>query len=105
VPIPSTNTVVYTVADDGAPVLTDSRTCRIIVLGPPRIVQANRSGANVVLTWTAIPGLRYRAVFKDNLGQPNWNDLAGDVVAAGQTATKTDTPGAQQRFYRIRTVE
>jgi len=105
VPVPSTNTVVYVVTDDGTPVMSDSRTCRIVVLGPPRIVQVNRSGPNVFLTWTAIPGVRYRVVFKDSLGQPDWNDLAGDVVAASQTATKTVTPGPQQRFYRVQAVE
>jgi len=99
---PGTNTIVYTVSDDGTPALVDSRSCRVIVLAPPRITAINQTGVNVTLIWTAIPGLSYRVQFKDNLSQPDWTDLPGDILATGQTATRADTLGLQQRFYRIR---
>lgn len=67
------------------------------MLGAPRSVEVSRTGANIALTWTAISGLRYRVQFKENLSQPEWTDL----LATGQTATKNDTLGPQQRFYRI----
>jgi uncharacterized repeat protein (TIGR01451 family) len=101
VPVPSTNTIVYTVTDNGVPALTDTKSCRIVVLAAPRIVEIRRTGASVSLTWTAIAGSRYRVQFKDTLAQPDWSDLPGEVLATGQTASKTDAPGSQQRFYRI----
>jgi uncharacterized repeat protein (TIGR01451 family) len=101
VPVPSTNTVVYTVRDDGVPALTDTKSCRIVVLAAPRIVELRRTGANVALTWSSIAGLRYQVKFKDRLSQPDWNDLPGEILATGPTATKTDALGLQQRFYRI----
>jgi uncharacterized repeat protein (TIGR01451 family) len=105
VPVPSTNTIVYTVTDNGVPALIDTKSCRIVVLAAPRIVDIRRTGASVSLTWTAIAGSRYRVQFKDNLAQPDWSDLPGEVTAAAPTAGKTDVLGAQQRFYRIRAGE
>ena len=55
------------------------------------------------LSWSAIPGKRYRVQYKANLGGPLiWSSLAGDVTASGDVATKVD-PGALpgQRFYRV----
>jgi hypothetical protein len=102
VPVPSTNTIVYSVTETGVPALTDTKHCRIVVLAAPRIVELRRAGASVSLTWTAIAGSRYRVQFKDNLAQPDWSDLPGEVLATGETATRTDSLGPRQRFYRLR---
>ena len=63
----------------------------------------NRSGSNIDLFWLAQRSLVYRVQFKTNLADSAWYDLSGDVTAAANTATKTDTTlgNAQQRFYRI----
>jgi hypothetical protein len=56
----------------------------------------------VTLSWSAIPGRRYRVEFKDNLGHAVWTNL-GVVTAPGNTASVSD-PGAlnsSQRFYRV----
>jgi hypothetical protein len=102
VPVPSTNTVVYTVSDNGSPTLSDEKTCRVIVLPAPRLTEIRRAGASVSLTWTAIAGSRYRVQFKDSLSQSDWSDLPGEVLATGETATRTDSLGPRQRFYRLR---
>jgi hypothetical protein len=64
-------------------------------------------GAENVLTWTSVSGKTYRVQFKPDLGQATWTDLAGDVVASGATASKSDTSmaGATKRFYRIMVVQ
>ena len=55
---------------------------------------------NVVITWSAVSNATYRVQFKANLNA-TWTDLAGDVVATGSTASKTDVPTTSTGFYRI----
>ena len=57
----------------------------------------------VTLTWQAEPGRIYRVQYKNDLGEPEWTNLPGDVEALGATASKTDSTvnGIIQRFYRI----
>jgi hypothetical protein len=57
----------------------------------------------VTLSWSAIPGRRYRVQFKDHLGDPAWTNLGVVVVASSETASLADAGGAnlQQRFYRV----
>ena len=104
VPVPSTNTIVYSVTDNGAPTLSDSRTCKVVVLAAPRVVEIHRAGSNVQLIWTAIAGVRYRVQFKYRLSDEVWTGLSGEVTASGTTATKTDVVNASQRFYQIEVV-
>lgn len=59
------------------------------------------SGQTRTLTWTAVPGKTYRVQFKNNLDDPDWNDLLPDVTASGETASKSDPLGPDQRFYRV----
>jgi Lamin Tail Domain/CotH kinase protein/Carbohydrate binding domain/Immunoglobulin domain len=70
------------------------------LLAPPEVELGTGSAT---LSWTAEPGATYRLQYKDKLGDPEWMDVPGDVVAAGPTASKTDTtiPSVGQRFYRI----
>jgi hypothetical protein len=58
---------------------------------------------NVTVTWTATPGRAYRLQVKDQLNEPSWTDVAGDVVASTNVASKNDTtgPSQTQRFYRV----
>jgi hypothetical protein len=42
----------------------------------------------------------YRVQFKANLSDA-WTSLAGDVLATGSTASKTDAPITSTGFYRI----
>jgi uncharacterized delta-60 repeat protein len=70
---------------------------------PLEMKNAERIGADVALTWSAIPHRTYRVQYRENLSAKTWTDLPGDVLATGATAGKTDTTraGAVQRFYQV----
>ena len=57
----------------------------------------------VTLSWSAIPGKRYRVQYKSNLSNIAWTTLGADVTAGGTSALKTDNTvsGIAQRFYRV----
>jgi hypothetical protein len=57
----------------------------------------------IIINWYAIPGLTYRIQYKNNLNDPAWTDLPGDVQATNNIALKLDTPASTNvsRFYRI----
>jgi hypothetical protein len=73
------------------------------VQGPPAPIITSIKVTNgiVTLTWHSIPAHSYRAQFKSALADANWTDLSGDVIAAGQTASKTNTVAAAARYYRV----
>ena len=60
---------------------------------------------HVQIVWGALSNATYRVQFKSDINGTIWTDLTGDVVATGNTASKTDilTPGS--RFYRIQVVQ
>jgi hypothetical protein len=58
------------------------------------------------VTWFTEPGGTYRLQIKTNLTDTAWTDVGGDVIAAGATASQTDTAtGRTQRFYRVLRLE
>jgi hypothetical protein len=60
-------------------------------------------GTTVSLTWDSEAGRTYRVQYKNDLAEPEWSNLPGDVNASGNGASKTDTTvdGFDQRFYRV----
>jgi len=69
---------------------------RVLTLAP-------LGGSGTRLLWSAAPGKTYQAQFKDQLGDADWTNLPGLIMANGTTASTTD-PGAgqgSQRFYRV----
>jgi Bacterial TSP3 repeat len=56
-------------------------------------------GAKTII-WSAAPGRVYRVQYKEDLNA-NWSELAGQVIAASSTASKSDTESAHHRFYRV----
>ena len=76
------------------------------VLPTPDIVSVGitQPGA-VAISWTAIPGKRYRVQHQPNLGSGTWFQLAGDITATHVVASKTDLIGAGARFYRVMLIE
>jgi hypothetical protein len=61
-----------------------------------------RQGNNVVLRWSAISNRTYRVEWRAALNSGSWTALAGDVIATGTAASKTNAvSGIQQRFYRV----
>ena len=57
---------------------------------------------NPTLIWPVLAGKTYQVQFKNNLTDPAWQTLPGDVTILGSTAYFTDsTPVTGQRFYQI----
>lgn len=54
------------------------------------------------LTWPSVSNQTYWVQYKSALTNASWDDLPGEVVAAGTSASKTDTIGTETRFYRVR---
>jgi hypothetical protein len=72
---------------------------------PTFYVQASpgaSSGQNPTLIWPVQSGKTYQVQFKNNLTDPAWQALPGNVTILGSTAYFTDpTLVAGQRFYQI----
>ena len=66
-------------------------------------VQIILSENGASLTWSAQVGATYRVNFKNNLSDPLWNNISGDLTATSSTATWTDidAPYVNQRFYQL----
>jgi hypothetical protein len=58
----------------------------------------------VLISWSSVSNATYRVQFKTDLKAANWTDLAGDVLASSNTASKTDLFTKSNRFYRIQVV-
>lgn len=99
--IGTSNYITARVTDNGVPSQNDTKSFAILVLARPAIQSASVSGANFILTWSAIPGTKYRVQFKNNLGDPAWTTLVPDVTAVGTTASYFDPVNTVQRFYRV----
>lgn len=92
------------VTDNGAPALSDTESFSITVQPRPAVQTAGIVGGNFALTWSAIPGAKYRVQFKNQLEETDWTDLLPEVTAGGATAEFNDPLGSVQRFYRVRVV-
>ncbi|HMC28775.1 MAG TPA: Ig-like domain-containing protein, partial [Verrucomicrobiae bacterium] len=98
----STNQITVIVTDDGSPPLSDSRSFTVVVRPPPLIHAISFSGSSVALVWSAISGTGYGVQYKSSFDEIGWTDLAGKVIADGDSATKVDSiDSAPQRFYRV----
>jgi hypothetical protein len=56
---------------------------------------------SVTLTWAACAGQIYRVQYRNQVQGPGWSDLPGDVMAWGDTASKSDFMILPYRFYRV----
>jgi len=60
------------------------------------------TGGLPTLVWPAQPGTSYQVQFKDDLGDPAWQDLFGSVSLVGDHGYALDLlPSNSKRFYRI----
>ncbi len=69
-----------------------------------RVSGGSTSGADsITITWNAVSGKRYSLQYKDDLANPQWFDLPGDITATGSSASKLDDSitGLRHRFYRV----
>jgi hypothetical protein len=70
-------------------------------VSPPSFSSIMLTNGVATLSWYAISNRQYRVQFRTDLASSGWSDLAGDVKAMGETATKTDSIGGTARYYRL----
>jgi hypothetical protein len=71
----------------------------------PVIQGISLSNNTATLTWSAIPGLKYRLQHKQNLDEPNWNDIPPDITGDGPSARAEYTlDSLPQHFFRVKLV-
>ncbi len=62
----------------------------------------NAAAANPVINWPAAPGTSYQVQFKDDLNNPAWQTVNGNMIFIGNSGQIVDqTPAPTQRFYRV----
>jgi Tol biopolymer transport system component len=61
-----------------------------------------QNGQNPLVSWPLISGKTYQVQFKNDLNDPVWQDLPGDITFIGDTGYVSDpSPAPAGRFYRI----
>lgn len=103
----SVHSMTVRVTDDGYPPLSGSAGFSVTVQPRPAMQNLSLSDGAATLAWSAIPGVTYRVQYKNNLDDPHWEPLGGDVNASGSVATAQDHRNGEspQRFYRVMVVE
>lgn len=92
--------------DNGAGLLSASRTFRVTVLPPPVAMITGVGGTSVSIGFDTIAGRSYRLVYKAQISDPTWLPLSAPVLAGGLSLTIEDSIGANtQRFYRVEQVD
>jgi hypothetical protein len=82
--------------------LAASLTPQIIYGASPGQGSAANGQSPPLLLWPVLPGVSYRVQFKDDLTDPDWQDLNGSVILIGNNGYEYDgAPSAEQRFYRF----
>ncbi len=67
-----------------------------------QVIPSASPNQNPTLIWPVLAGKTYQVQFKNNLTDPAWQTLPGNVTILGSTAYFTDsTPVTGQRFYQI----
>ena len=100
---PGTNSVTISVADNGAPPLSDTKTFLVLVQPPLQFSSATSDGnGNLNFTFNSLPGESYQLTFKNDLTDPQWTPIGPQVSGNGGAMTFSITISLQpQRFYRI----
>jgi hypothetical protein len=80
-------------------------TLTVMVVKPTILSLTGAGKTNVVITWSAVSNVTYRARYQSDLAGTNWQDLPPDVTATNTTASVMDHPAdANPRFYRVQIV-
>ena len=84
---------------------SDGMVRRLVSVALPVIQGISLSNNTATLTWSAIPGLKYRLQHKQNLDEPNWNDIPPDITGDGPSARAEYTlDSLPQHFFRVKLV-
>jgi Tol biopolymer transport system component len=66
------------------------------------ILPSATPGQGPWISWPFVPGNNYRVQFKNNLHEPDWQELTGSITNVGVKGFQQDSsPVGTQRFYRI----
>jgi hypothetical protein len=99
----SSTTLLFGFSDDNAFLVLDD--VSVTQAQVPVLQAPTKTAGNIHLSWSAMTGMNYQALYKTNLvTQPNWINLGGVLNAAGSTVSLTDTnatANSPQRFYRV----
>lgn len=99
---PGTNLITVRVTDNGSPVLSSTRSFRVIAGVGFQLTGVSHQNGNMVFNIGATIGKRYRVEYKANLSDPLWTTLTETPPAATASVTISDPIGANaQRFYRV----
>jgi Tol biopolymer transport system component len=67
-----------------------------------QLFPAGSFAPNPVVSWPLASGQTYRVQYKNDLGDPVWQNLSGNITFIGDTGYITDwSPPPDKRFYRI----
>jgi len=93
---------VVTVPDDGAPPLSTTRIFQVTVNGYPPTMGFTLTDGVPQLGWSAISSRHYQIQYKNNLNDPEWQNLGGPIKATSAmlSVTDNDAAGHPSRFYR-----
>ena len=79
-----------------------SATARLTVVYPPVFLSAVQSNCTLNLSWSTMPGQKYRLQYKTNLTATAWISLGSSVTATGPVMSAPDTVCANaQKVYRV----
>jgi len=70
-------------------------------VSPPTFSSITMTNGVATLSWYAISNRQYRVQFTTDLVESGWSNVAGDVTATAQTASKTDSIEGAERYYRL----
>jgi len=79
----------------------------MIGAGNAPIPKLNFSSGGATLSWASAVGGVYRITYKNNLTDPNWITLSGNISASSTFTTWTDSTArsASRRFYQISRIQ
>ena len=69
----------------------------------PATVTSSVSGNNYNISFATRGGSTYAVYYKNNLTDPTWSLLQGNIAGTGTTVTVTDTVTGHSRFYQVQT--
>jgi hypothetical protein len=100
---PATNTLTVVVADNGTPSLTATQSFTVVTAPLPALGSYAYSGNQFTFSWATYPGQRFQVEFKDDLNEPAWFPIGGEIIGTGGTLSFTNVLDEEpQRFFRLR---